>query len=73
MGDCFKSQSSHHGGIRYRLDPGVSTAVPTSPQLSIAGMALPVADAEEKEATFRNADLTLTNEQLLSNISFCRL
>lgn len=66
--DCFKGQQPHHGGIRYRLDPGVSKAMPASPQPSFAELALPVADAEEKEAAFRNADLTLTNEQLLSNI-----
>ena len=55
--DCFKGQPPHHGGIRYRLDPGVTNAMPTSPQPSFAELALPVADAEEKEAAFRNADL----------------
>lgn len=66
--DCFKGQPPHQGGIRYRLDPGISKATPASPQPSFAEMALPVADPEEQEAAFRNADLLLTNEQLLSNI-----
>ncbi|BBL34034.1 hypothetical protein Nstercoris_00263 [Nitrosomonas stercoris] len=67
--DCFKGQPPHHGGVRYRLDPGVSKAVPTSPQSSFAEMAVPSSvSAEEKEAAFRNADLTLSDQALLSNI-----
>ena len=30
--DCFKGQVPHHGGIRYRLDPGSQKAAPASPQ-----------------------------------------
>lgn len=66
--DCFKGQPPHHGGIRYRLDPGVSKAAPTSPQSSFAEMAAPSVSAEEQEAAFRNADLMLSDQALLSNI-----
>jgi len=66
--DCFKGQVPHHGGIRYRLDPGSQKAAPESPQ---AALALEVASSEaaaEKEAAFRNADLTLSETALLDNI-----
>lgn len=66
--DCFKGQVPHHGGIRYRLDPGSQKAAPASPQ---AALALEVASPEaaaEKEAAFRNADFTLSESALLDNI-----
>ena len=34
--DCFKGQVPHHGGIRYRLDPGAQKATPASPQAATA-------------------------------------
>ena len=64
--DCFKGQVPAHGGIRYRLDPGVQQAQPASPQ---AALALdPSEAAADKEAAFRNADITLSELNLLENI-----
>lgn len=66
--DCFKGQVPHHGGVRYRLDPGSQKAASTSPQ---AALALETASPEavaEKEAAFRNADFTLSETALLDNI-----
>ncbi len=66
--DCFKGQVPHHGGIRYRLDPGSKKAAPASPQTALE---LEVASPEavaEKEAAFRNADFTLSETALLDNI-----
>jgi type III restriction enzyme len=66
--DCFKGQVPHHGGIRYRLDPGSQKAVSESPQAALAlEAASPEAAAEEK-AAFRNADFTLSEQALLENI-----
>jgi len=65
--DCFKGQVPHHGGIRYRLDPGTRKAAPASPQGALALEAAPDAAAEQ-EAAFRNADLTLSELALLDNI-----
>lgn len=61
--DCFKGQPPHHGGIRYCLNPGVSKKTTTTQQEAL--MLEAVAD---HEAAFRNADMALTNDQLLSNI-----
>ncbi|QYY25103.1 type III restriction-modification system endonuclease [Diaphorobacter sp. MNS-0] len=65
--DCFKGQVPHHGGIRYRLDPGTRKAAPAHPQGALALEAAPDAAAEQ-EAAFRNADLTLSESTLLDNI-----
>lgn len=66
--DCFKGQAPHHGGIRYRLDPGSQKAAPDSPQAALALEAASPEAAAEKEAAFRNADLTLSETALLDNI-----
>ena len=65
--DCFKGQIPHQGGIRYRLDPGIQKAVPASPQASLA-LEAGSETTVEKEAAFRNADLTLSELALLDNI-----
>lgn len=59
--DCFKGQVPHHGGIRYRLDPGISKEGSASRQPLLALEA-------EKDAAFRNADFTLSEAALLDNI-----
>jgi type III restriction enzyme len=66
--DCFKGQVPHHGGVRYRLDPGSQKAVPASPQAALALEAGSPEAAAEKEAAFRNADFTLSETALLDNI-----
>jgi type III restriction enzyme len=65
--DCFKGQMPHHGGIRYRLDPGIQKAAPASPQASLA-LEVGSEAAEDNEAAFRNADFTLSETALLDNI-----
>lgn len=59
--DCFQGQVPHHGGIRYRLDPGISKEGSASRQPLLALEA-------EKDAAFRNADFTLSEATLLDNI-----
>jgi len=66
--DCFKGQVPHHGGIRYRLDPGSQKVTPASPQGALALEADSHESAAEKEAAFRNADFTLSVQALLDNI-----
>ncbi|MEL5887599.1 DEAD/DEAH box helicase family protein, partial [Listeria monocytogenes] len=66
--DCFKGQVPHHGGIRYRLDPGSQKVAPGSPQAALALEAASPEAAAEKEAAFRNADFTLSETALLDNI-----
>lgn len=66
--DCFKGQVPHHGGIRYRLDPGSQKAASESPQAALALEAASPEAAAEKEAAFRNADFTLSETALLDNI-----
>lgn len=63
--DCFKEQVSAQGGIRYRLDPGVQKTKPDSPQTALFNQP---ESAEDKEAAFRNADITLSDRALLDNI-----
>ena len=63
--DCFKGQAPQHGGVRYRLDPGVKKAASASPQSALDLEAEAVAD---QEAAFRNADVTLSESVLLDNI-----
>ena len=64
--DCFKGQAPTHGGIRYRLDPGAQKAQPASPQASLA--LDPSEAVADKEAAFRNGDITLSEANLLENI-----
>lgn len=66
--DCFKGQVPHHGGVRYRLDPGSHKAVPASPQGALALETASPEAAAEKEAAFRNSDFTLSETSLLDNI-----
>lgn len=66
--DCFKGQVPHHGGIRYRLDPGSQKAAPASPQATLALEAASPEAAAEREAAFRNADFTLSETAMLENI-----
>ena len=66
--DCFKGQVPHHGGVRYRLDPGSQTAAPASPQAALSLETTSPEAAAEKEAAFRNADFTLSETALLDNI-----
>lgn len=66
--DCFKGQVPHHGGVRYRLDPGSQKAAPAGPQGALALEAASHEAAAEKEAAFRNADFTLSDTALLENI-----
>ncbi|NLD14334.1 MAG: DEAD/DEAH box helicase family protein [Gammaproteobacteria bacterium] len=67
--DCFKGQVPHHGGIRYRLDPGIEleTVASASPQASFAELEVPPS-VQDKDAAFSNADLTLSEQALLDNI-----
>jgi type III restriction enzyme len=64
--DCFAGQAPAHGGIRYRLDPGLQQALPASPQTALALEDAPA--VPDQDAAFRNADITLTTTQLKSNI-----
>lgn len=66
--DCFKGQVPQQGGIRYRLDPGSQKSAPEIPQVSLALEAASPEAAADKEAAFRNADLTLSETALLDNI-----
>jgi type III restriction enzyme len=63
--DCFKGQTPQHGGVRYRLDPGMQKAAAASPQFSLVLGAKSVVD---QDAAFRNADVTLSESALLDNI-----
>jgi type III restriction enzyme len=66
--DCFKDQVPHHGGVRYRLDPGSQKAAPAGPQWALALETASHEVAAETEAAFRNADFTLSEAALLDNI-----
>ncbi|ODS73015.1 MAG: restriction endonuclease subunit R [Bordetella sp. SCN 67-23] len=66
--DCFKGQVPHHGGVRYRLDPGSQKAALAGPQGALALEAATHEAAAEKEAAFRNADFNLSDTALLENI-----
>lgn len=65
--DCFKGQSPQHGGVRYRLDPGVKKTTLASAQSALELLADDDAVAD-LEAAFRNADVTLSESDLLDNI-----
>jgi type III restriction enzyme len=64
--DCFAGQAPAHGGVRYRLDPGVQQALLASPQTVLALEDAPA--VPDQDAAFRNADITLTTGQLKDNI-----
>jgi type III restriction enzyme len=64
--DCFVGQAPAHGGVRYRLDPGLQQALPASPQTALALEDAPA--VPDQDAAFRNADITLTTAQLKDNI-----
>ncbi|MGN6881697.1 type III restriction-modification system endonuclease [Neisseria sp. P0019.S003] len=66
--DCFKGQVPHHGGVRYRLDPGSQKAALAGPQGALTLEAATHEAAAEKEAAFRNADFNLSDTALLENI-----
>jgi type III restriction enzyme len=66
--DCFKGQVPHHGGVRYRLDPGSHKTAPASRQAALVLEATSPEAAAEKEAAFRNADFSLSETALLDNI-----
>lgn len=68
--DCFARQTPQHGGVRYRLDTGAAKAVPTSVQASLA---LEEDQVSNFEAAFRNADVTLSEIELLENIQQVQL
>jgi type III restriction enzyme len=63
--DCFKGQTPQHGGVRYRLDPGVNMASSTNPQ---AALDLEESSVANQEAAFRNSDVALSETALLDNI-----
>ncbi|MCC7698562.1 type III restriction-modification system endonuclease [Janthinobacterium sp. EB271-G4-7A] len=63
--DCFKGQTPQHGGVRYRLDPGVKKAALVSPQ---SALDLAADSGFDQDAAFRNADVTLSEYALLENI-----
>jgi type III restriction enzyme len=64
---CFNGQTPQHGGVRYRLDPGLPKSAPSSPQ-SALDLEAYADSVVEVEAAFRNADVTLSESALLSNI-----
>ncbi|TCT11055.1 type III restriction-modification system endonuclease [Paralcaligenes ureilyticus] len=63
--DCFNGQLAAHGGIRYRLDPGIQPVKPANPQ-AVLDMEAPV--TADLDAAFRNADIGLLDDDLLQNI-----
>jgi len=68
--DCFAGQP-RAAGVSYRLDPGAavaSAAAPVAPlQPALAGMALPP-EPPVADVGFKNADLVLSQAQLLANL-----
>ena len=65
LADCFSGQPKS-AGVSYRIDPGAQAAAPAMPrQPQLAGME-PAAEASD--AGFRNAELALTQSQILDNI-----
>ncbi len=65
LADCFAGQPKS-AGISYRVDPGAVSPAPTLPQQSLLAGMEPAAAAVD--AGFRNADLVLSQTQLLDNI-----
>ncbi|MEG6992375.1 DEAD/DEAH box helicase family protein, partial [Pseudomonas aeruginosa] len=66
LADCFAGQPKS-SGVSYRIDPGVGDAPLAPQQGSLAGMELQSTIASV-DAGFRNAELALTQDQLLSNL-----
>lgn len=64
--DCFRGQLPQHGGVRYRLDPGVRPAAPAPQAQGELGLEAP--PTEDSDAAFRNGDLTLSESALFENI-----
>ncbi|HCF7147217.1 type III restriction-modification system endonuclease [Pseudomonas aeruginosa] len=66
LADCFAGQPKS-SGVSYRIDPGVGSAPLVPQQGSLAGMEQQPAIAAV-DAGFRNAELALTQDQLLTNV-----
>ncbi|PXB97730.1 restriction endonuclease subunit R, partial [Pseudomonas aeruginosa] len=66
LADCFAGQPKS-SGVSYRIDPGVGSAPLVPQQGSLAGMEQQPAIAA-LDAGFRNAELALTQDQLLTNV-----
>lgn len=65
--DCFAGQPKS-SGVSYRVDPGVKPAAPATPlQVDLLTPARGTA-AETSDAGFKNAELLLSQTQLLENI-----
>lgn len=63
--ECFSGQLPAHGGIRYRLDPGVQQSKQANPQKGLFSQS---ESAEEESTAFRNGEITLPDYGLLENI-----
>lgn len=62
--DCFAGQPKS-SGVSYRVDPGAQPIEPTAPQqIDLLGAKAP----EPTEAGFKNAELALSEAQLLGNV-----
>ncbi len=62
--DCFAGQPKS-SGVSYRVDPGAKVSAPAAPQqIGLLG----VKTVEPTDAGFKNADLALSQAQLLENI-----
>ena len=61
--DCFAGQLNT-AGFTYRIDPGISKAQKKAAATGQKGFAY----EEEQQTGFKNADLQLTDAQLLTNI-----
>ncbi|MBD1301148.1 hypothetical protein, partial [Pseudomonas aeruginosa] len=66
LADCFAGQPKS-SGVSYRIDPGVGNAPFAPQQASLAGMELQPVIAPV-DAGFRNAELVLAQDQLLTNL-----
>lgn len=66
LADCFAGQPKS-SGVSYRIDPGVGGTLLAPQQGSLAGMELQSVTALV-DAGFRNAELALTQDQLLTNV-----
>ena len=66
--DCFKGQLPRHGGVRYRLDPGIQLESQSNPQAQLAFESSFPESSLENDAAFRNSDITLPEAALFDNI-----
>lgn len=66
--DCFRGQIPHHGGIRYRLDPGGQVIRSSGPHAELTLEGTTPADVVECDAALANADVTVSEAALLENI-----